>query len=156
VATAEELQKFLSKRGFDVDVAKDGATYSIKVRAKTASEVSKVLAQIDEPGRFVIDADLMDITDILVEKSGLLALISDLTVEVGEWKDKMTRNMDSLTETDDKLREQSTDSISGLKEIIKEQDKKIATLIDVVEALTERAVIQDNKPSFLKRLIGRK
>lgn len=153
MATAEELQKFLSKRGFDVDVAKDGATYSIKVRAKTASEVSKVLAQIDEPGRFVIDADLMDITDILVEKSGLLALISDLTVEVGEWKDKMTRNMDSLTETDDKLREQSTDSISGLKEIIKEQDKKIATLIDVVEALTERAVIQDNKKSLLDRIL---
>lgn len=58
--TPQELTKFLTKRGFDVKVAKrtgpDQArdTYIITARSDQTNQINKVLSEITQPGRFLV------------------------------------------------------------------------------------------------------
>jgi hypothetical protein len=157
MATAVELKAFLTKRGFDVEVEKDQLTYTIKVHSKSVEDIGKLLAQIAEPGRFVVSAELQDITDLLVERSKILPRIDALSKEL---EDKMTRNMGMLIQTDDELRKQSTDSISGVKALLADISNKVDSIqVGLNEvttrlvALEDRAIILDNKASLLDRVL---
>ena len=65
MATAEELNAFLEKRGYSASVEKQGNTFIVGVRCRTVSEVASLLASIDEPGRFVVSIQFSDILELL-------------------------------------------------------------------------------------------
>ena len=66
MATAQELQVFLKKRGYSTSVMKEDDTYIIGIRSQTVEEVAKLLASVGEPGRYVVSVQLSDIIDFLV------------------------------------------------------------------------------------------
>ena len=152
MATAENLKKFLTKRGLGVDVTKNEATdtFSVKVKCTTVEEISNILAQIEEKGRFIISIQLEDITELLVTSSGIPERLKGLEdtiftlakrqIDLGE---EMTKNMKNLQETDVSLERQSKSSISA---ILDELEK----LTIVIEGLDNRIQVLEKKPWWKK------
>ena len=125
MAEAEGLKKFLKKRGFDAEVEKlsDDRTYVIKLHSKTVEEVEALLAQIEEPGRFIVSILLSDITNLLVEESGLPERMSLLEETVG-------RNDRQRGLTEEELKRQSRQSIVGVYETIDELKVELQSIGD--------------------------
>lgn len=140
MATAENIKAFLKKRGFDAEVEKlkDDRTFIIGLSCKTVKEVSNVMAQIEEPGRFIISVQLSDIFGLLSDALNLSSLAS---------KEELMKQSQALTNTDDELKKQSESSISGLWTLIKTLESEIKTRLDNIEG---RIDILESKPWWRK------
>ena len=145
-ASAEELCKFLAKRGFTTDVTKKGDTFTINVRSKTAEDIKLLLASIDEPGKFVISVDTNDISTIL-GVNDLRKYADEIRFSLIEEAQIMSRNTEMLKNTDLELKKQSEESISSLS-------VRLEKLTEIVEALLDRAEIQDNKKHWWEKILS--
>lgn len=130
MATAEDMKRYISKRGFSVEVdkPKDGQTFVIGLRCKTVDEVKNLLATIEEPGRFVVSVQFSDVVELVAEKSGLRSDVERIDSVLEE----IMSNVQKLQETDETLKAQSEESFSGLRkkieELCSELDMRIAKL----------------------------
>jgi len=125
MAEAENIRLFLAKRGYDTKVEKSGANYTIGIRAKSIEEVSKLLATIGEPGRFIVSVELSDLIGVLSDSFGL----RDITKGIADLEVTMSNNVRMLTETDDTLKRQSEESISSLTVKIENLTKVVSDLV---------------------------
>lgn len=146
MATAEELKAFLAKRGYKADVIKDSNNYHISIRCTDIEAAAKLMFQINEPGRFVIDLSPADAASYIAGLLGIDKLKVDMESLV-EDVNLMTKNMNNLENTDDSLRQQSTDSISSVKEMIRTLDDKVTKM---QESFDKRIAEMESKPWWKK------
>jgi phage-related tail protein len=142
MATADELKAYLTKRGFNVSVDATGATYQIVIHTKTADDIAKMLALINEPGRFIITSEMGDILPY-VDKA---LNISKLGENLAKLEESMRGNMEKLTNTDSENKRQAEESISSLT-------NKFDSLEDKVKLLVEKMSYIEQQP-WWKRFLG--
>lgn len=127
MATEKELKRYLAKRGYDTEVTKPTPnTWIVGLHCKTVEEVQKLLAGIEEPGRFIVSVQFTDVVDELIKRSGLPTRIEEL-------RDEMATNTKRLQETDDSLRKQSEMSLGGLWDKIEKANRDITDRLDKLE-----------------------
>ena len=126
MATADELKTFLEKRGFHVEVEKVASTFLIDITSKSVKDIQKILAEVNEPGRFIVAVKLSDTVPIIGEVLGIVKLKQD----VAKLEEDMSRNTDNLTKTDDENKRQSEESLSSLRNKLDSLEEKVDTLVD--------------------------
>jgi len=67
VATSQEIEMFLKKRGFESDVWVQDNTFVVHLHAKSVDDVAAVLAQCKESARFVVAVHPGDIVSMVME-----------------------------------------------------------------------------------------
>jgi hypothetical protein len=146
--TAEELKTFLAKRGYSTEVGKTDNTFTIGISSKTVDEVSKLVGQIEEPGRFIISVFFSDVADLLYNKFGIQSIVDkevELKSSIENLEKSMSRNTELLTKTDEELKKQNENSISGL-------EKKVLGRIGSLDV--QVAKLEKKKPWY-KKLVGK-
>ena len=126
MATAKELQAFLLKRGYDTTVEKDNDTYIVGIRSQTVEDVAKLLASIDEPGRYVISVQFSDILDLLMNSTR--TEIANFSGSLATIRESMDNGYEKLSQADGRLREQGMLSTHGITELIKALTDRVAEL----------------------------
>jgi hypothetical protein len=71
MATAEEIQNYLAKRGYVAEVSEQGDSYVIGLHARTIEEVAELLTTIQEGSRFIVTTYHKDIVDLIVKDAQL-------------------------------------------------------------------------------------
>ncbi len=127
MATEDEMKRYLAKRGYDAEVSKPSEnTWLVGLHCKTVEEVQQLLANIAEPGRFVVSVQFTDIVDELIHRSGL-------PMQIEELRSDMNRNTQKIEDTDASLRKDSEMSLGGLWDKIEKANKDITDRLDELE-----------------------
>ena len=126
MATTKELQAFLKKRGYDTTVEKENDTYIVGIHSQTVEDVAKLLASIDEPGRYVISVQFSDILDLLMNSAR--TEIANFSGSLATIRESMDIGYDKLSQADGRLREQSMLSTHGVTSLIKDLTDRVAEL----------------------------
>lgn len=140
-ASAENLRTFLAKRGYDTDVDRnpDNNTFTIGIRCQTAEEVARLLAQIDEPGRFVVSVQLTDIADILLEPAmSAIQHIQDELNGLTKAQEEATMDRQNLRNTQDDAENHSRKTLEGISQRIDRLERIILGLRDILDTVNKR------------------
>ena len=121
MATPEDIQTFLRKRGYEAQVSERGDAYIIELRSKSLDEVAIVLASIHEGKRLIVTAYHPDIAGLIVKDAGLPEQFEALRTDVGEVG----------------ARSEARDHELG---------KRISDLLQVTVDLSERLDVLEKKP----------
>ena len=78
-----------------LQIEKVDNTFTIGISCKTVDEVAKVLANIEEPGRFIVSVHLNDIADLRSD----IFNISGINLNILDLEDKVAGNSKKITET---------------------------------------------------------
>lgn len=130
MATAEELQNYLAKRGYSAEVSKDADTFTIGISCKTTEEIASVLAGIAEPGRFIVSVQLTDVAGVLGIPQ-LEEYVAALNSRLYNLEDDVLKNTRRLEESDEALKRQGEASIGSLQQSVEELRAEIAKLNSV-------------------------
>jgi len=126
MATTKELQAFLKKRGYETTVEKEDETYVVSIRSQTVDEVAKLLASIDEPGRFVVSVQLSDILDLL--KNSTRSEIADFSNSLATLRELVDNTARKFESSNNITRERVVVSEHKMVSIITGLDDRITKL----------------------------
>ena len=132
MATAEGLKAFLAKRGYRADVSEESpSTWLISLRSDTVEEVSKLLVNIGEPGRFIVSVKLADLVGVLsteLDLPTIIQAINGLKTTVGMLEKDMSKNTDSIRANGDELAKQATVTVAQQKDAIADINRQLDKL----------------------------
>jgi len=141
MATADEFNTFLSKRGYHVDVAKTGDTYIVSIQSRTVDEVTNLIASIGEPGRFVVAVKLEDIIPTIGNILGIVKLKDDV-IHLRDYaeslEENMHRNTDTLSATDVENKRQYSESLQSLSKRFDNLEVSVNKLVDDISYIKQQ------------------
>lgn len=135
--SAQELQRYLSKRGYQVEVSQIPEGFTIGLTCKTTDEIAKLLATIGEGGKFIITVNLSDLMGYILGElhmEQIVTLIHNNELKIIEDEQSTA-----------KLKEQNGEAISSIL-------NRLDSILDSFNALDVRIKSLERKQLVLETM----